>query len=215
MVVRDLPNVYEGIGFIGVALAGGLVMSAMYYSLVNLSGAHLNPAVTLAMLIDNRLEAKDLLPYFLAQFVGGFIGVGILYLIIGDHDSVGLVAGGFGCNGYGEASFAGLEATWAFVVEIMLSFCFVLTFLKISLDSRLQGASGIAIGLALAGVMIVGMPLTGASVNPARSLAPACFKGGMALTQVWVFVLAPLIGGAWAALCHLVMGDSVSEDDDL
>lgn len=189
-----------GIGFGGVltiALAFGLSIVACAYAIGNVSGCHINPAVSLGCFVAGKMNVKDLIGYVISQFIGGFIGAGMLYFIV---QSTTLEMGGFGTNGYGKASALGLSAFGAIVVEIILTFVFVLTILGVTSDAKCSNIAGIVIGLTLTFVHIIGIPLTGTSVNPARSIGVAFILGGTALKQSWVFLFAPLIGAALAAL---------------
>ena len=186
------------LGTVGIALAFGLAIIAMAYVIGNISGCHVNPAVSLAMAIDKRMSWKDFGFYVLAQCLGAILGIGILFLIklslTGD-----IVIQGFGANGFGAQSSVGINVWGALLTEIVLTFVFVYTVLGVTADERKSSIAGIVIGLTLAFVHILGINLTGTSVNPARSLAPALFSGLEAIKQVWVFIVAPFIGSALAA----------------
>ncbi len=188
-----------GLGNLGIALAFGLSIVAMAYVIGNISGCHINPAVSLAMLINKKISPKDFAFYVIAQVLGAILGIGILYAIV---NCCGLDVNlqGLGANGYGELSANSINLIGAILVEIVLTFVFVYTVLGVTSDESKASIAGIVIGLTLAFVHIMGIPLTGTSVNPARSLAPAIFLGGEALKQVWVFIVSPLIGAALAAV---------------
>lgn len=189
-----------GIGTLGVlaiAMAFGLSIVAMAYVIGNISGCHINPAVSLAMLINKKMSVKDFALYVVAQCLGAIAGIGILYAI-GSNSNLGVEA--LGANGFGDASAVGLNMWGAILVEIILTFVFIYTILGVTSDEKKGSVAGIVIGLTLAFVHIIGIPLTGTSVNPARSLAPAIFLGGEALKQVWVFIVAPFVGSALAAV---------------
>ena len=189
-----------GIGTLGVltiAMAFGLSIVAMAYVIGNISGCHINPAVSLAMLINKKMSVKDFVLYVVAQCLGAIAGIGILYAI-GSNSNLGVEA--LGANGFGDASAVGLNMGGAILVEIILTFVFIYTILGVTSDEKKGSVAGIVIGLTLAFVHIIGIPLTGTSVNPARSLAPAIFLGGEALKQVWVFIVAPFVGSALAAV---------------
>ncbi|MDR0767325.1 MAG: MIP family channel protein [Methanosarcinales archaeon] len=190
------------LGTLGIAMAFGLSIVAMAYVIGNISGCHINPAVSLGMLIDKRISPKDFVGYVVFQVIGAVIGIAILAFIINSADLGGFAATGLGQNGFGEASAVGLSMIGAFAVEIILTFVFVLAILGVTGNEKMSVVAGIVIGLVLVFVHIMGIPLTGTSVNPARSLAPALLMGGLALQQVWVFIIAPLIGGALAALVY-------------
>ena len=191
------------LGTVGIALAFGLSIVAMAYVIGDISGCHINPAVSIGMWIDGRLETKDLLAYIVFQCIGAVIGIALLAVIINSAPSLGgYMATGLGQNGFGSASSVGLDAVGAIVVEIILTFVFVFTVLGVTKKAENATVAGIVIGLTLAFVHIMGIPLTGTSVNPARSLAPALFLGGQALQQVWVFILAPVVGAVIAGLLY-------------
>ena len=188
-----LGNGMEGIGTTGIALAFGLTIVAAAYSIGTISGAHLNPAVSFGMWINKRISTMDLVYYILGQIVGGFIASFALLSI--------LKAEGHSVENLGQNSFGSLGAMGALTVEIILTFIFVLVALTVTSPKKGNASlAGIVIGLTLTMIHLVGIPLTGTSVNPARSLAPAVLAGGTALTEVWVFIIAPLVGGLLAAL---------------
>ena len=189
------------LGNLGIAMAFGLSIVAMAYVIGDISGCHVNPAVSIGMWIDGRLETKDLIMYIVFQCIGAIIGIALLALIINSAPSLGgYAATGLGQNGFGSASSVGLGVTGAIIVEITLTFVFVFAVLSVTKKAENGAVAGIVIGLTLAFVHILGIPLTGTSVNPARSLAPALFLGGQALQQVWVFILAPIVGAVIAGL---------------
>ena len=186
------------LGVVAIALAFGLAIVAAAYAIGPVSGCHVNPAVSLAMLISGKLSIRDFAGYVISQTAGAFAGSSVLYFIVANATSLA----GYGANGYGEQSAVGLNMTGALIVEVILTFVFVLTILGVTSDSKTSHMAGIVIGLTLTFVHIIGIPLTGTSVNPARSLAPAVFAGGPALSQVWVFIVAPFIGAALSALVY-------------
>lgn len=191
-----------GLGTMGVltiAMAFGLSIVAMAYVIGNISGCHINPAVSLAMLINKKMDVKDFIFYVIAQVLGAIAGIGLLYFI-GCNSNLGVES--LGANGFGEASAVGLNMWGALAVEVILTFVFIYTILGVTSDDKKGAVAGIVIGLTLAFVHIIGIPLTGTSVNPARSLAPAIFLGGEALKQVWVFIVAPFVGSAIAAFVY-------------
>lgn len=190
-----------GIGFLGVALAFGLAMLTMGYAVGHISGAHFNPAVTIGQLAGGRFPARDVLPYLLAQVGGAIVAAGILYTIASGAAGFTL-AGGFASNGYGAHSPGGYSLFASLVAEIVLTFGFVMVVLGAT-DLRAPiGFAPIAIGLAFTLVHLIGIPVTNVSVNPARSTGPALFVGGWALSQLWLFWLAPLLGGALAGVLY-------------
>ena len=184
------------LGTLGIALAFGLSIVAMAYVIGNISGCHINPAVSLAMLINKKMSLKDFIFYVLAQIVGAIIGIALLFAIL---KCSGMATSNLGQNGYGDASSVGINMGGAFLVEVILTFVFIYTILGVTSDESKASIAGIVIGLTLAFVHIMGIPLTGTSVNPARSLAPAIFLGGRAIAQVWVFLVAPFVGSALSA----------------
>ena len=191
------------LGTLGIALAFGLSIVAMAYVIGDISGCHINPAVSIGMWIDGRLESKDLVMYIIFQCIGAIIGIALLAAIINSAPMLGgYAATGLGQNGFGSASSVGLDVVGAIIVEIILTFVFVFTVLGVTKKAENGAVAGIVIGLTLAFVHIMGIPLTGTSVNPARSLAPALFLGGQALQQVWVFILAPIVGAVIAGFLY-------------
>ena len=189
----------QALGTLGIALAFGLSIVAMAYVIGNISGCHINPAVSLAMLINKKMSVKDFCFYVLSQVLGAILGIAILYAII-SCCGLTIEATGLGANGYAEASSTNINLVGALLVEVILTFVFIYTILGVTSDDKKSSVAGIVIGLTLAFVHIMGIPLTGTSVNPARSLAPAIFLGGTALQQVWVFIVAPFVGSALAAI---------------
>ncbi|MBQ9504000.1 MAG: MIP family channel protein [Lachnospiraceae bacterium] len=190
----------EGVlGILGIAFAFGLAFIAMAYTIGDVSGCHINPAVSLAMFLDGRMSLGDFLFYLLAQFLGGFAGAGILYIILICSE---LDAEVLGANGYGDLSYAGINLGGAIAVEFILTLIFVLVVLSVTARYEYIRQSGLIIGFALVLVHIFGLPLTGTGINPARSLGPAVFTGADALIQVWVFIVAPLLGAVAAAFLY-------------
>ena len=189
----------DTLGTLGIAMAFGLSIVAMAYVIGQVSGCHINPAVSLAMLINKKMDVKEFAFYVLSQVLGAIAGIALLYIIMGQ---AGLDVTSLGQNGFESASSVGLNMLGAIIVEIILTFVFIYTILGVTSNPKMSSVSGIVIGLTLAFVHIMGIPLTGTSVNPARSLAPALFVGGEALKQVWVFIVAPFIGSALAAVTY-------------
>lgn len=187
------------LGVLGIALAFGLSIIAMAYVIGNISGCHINPAVSLAMFISKKMTAKDFIGYVISQLLGAFAGIGLLYTIM-SNTNINIAVQGLGANGFDALSHVGLGMIGAIIVEILLTFVFIFTILGVTSDESKSSIAGVVIGLTLAFVHILGIPLTGTSVNPARSLAPAVFLGGEALSQVWVFIISPLVGAALAAI---------------
>ena len=187
--------VVSGGNLVATSLAFGLAIVASAYAIGGISGCHVNPAVSLAMLINKKISCKDFIFYVIAQVAGAFAGAGILYLIISNTD----LAMALGTNGYEALSATNITLLGAIVTEIVLTCIFVYTILGVTSDDKTSNIAGIVIGLTLTFVHLLGIGLTGTSVNPARSLAPAVIIGGTALKQVWVFIVAPFVGAALAA----------------
>ena len=184
-----------GIGFTGVALAFGLTVLTMVYALGYISGGHFNPAVSFGLVVGKRFPASELIPYVIAQVVGGIAAAGVLLVIASGKEGFDVHAG-FASNGYGLHSPGGYSALSAFVAEVVLTAFFLIVIMG-STDSRApKGFAGLAIGLCLTLIHLICIPVTNTSVNPARSTGPAIFAGGWALQQLWMFWVAPLIGGA-------------------
>ena len=188
------------LGTLGIAFAFGLSIVAMAYAIGNISGCHINPAVSLGVFLAGKMSGKDFCGYVLAQTVGAILAAFLLAVLITMANLGGISSTGLGANGYGIASAVGLPATGAFVVEVILTTVFVLTILGVTDGEKTGVIAGLVIGLTLTFVHIMGIPLTGTSVNPARSLGPALILGGLALKQVWLFIVAPFVGAALAAL---------------
>ena len=189
-----------GIGFYGVALAFGLTVLTMAYSIGHISGCHLNPAVTVGLWAGGRFPAKDILPYVIAQLVGGFLAALVLYLIASGKADWSLAEKGLAANGYGAHSPGGYNLTSGLVAEIVLTFMFLIIILG-STDRRAPaGFAPLAIGLALTLIHLISIPVTNTSVNPARSTGPALFAGGPYVAQLWLFWLAPILGAVGAGL---------------
>jgi aquaporin Z len=188
-------------------MAFGLSIVAMAYVIGNVSGCHINPAVSLAMLINKKMSFKDFIFYVIAQIAGAFAGIGILYGIMACA-GMDVAEFGLGANGFGELSAVNLNVWGAIIVEVVLTFVFIYTILGVTSDEKKGSVAGIVIGLCLTFVHILGIKLTGTSVNPARSLAPAVLLGGEALSQVWVFIVAPFIGSALAAFAYKFLNES-------
>jgi aquaporin Z len=193
------PNV--GIGLHGVSLAFGLTVLTMAYAVGHVSGCHLNPAVTLGLVVAKRFPSKELLPYWGAQVLGGAVGAGILYLIASGQAGFSL-AGGFASNGYADHSPGGYSLTAALVCEVVMTFAFLVVILGSTDPRSPAGFAPIAIGLCLTLIHLISIPVTNTSVNPARSTGPALFVGGWALRQLWLFWVAPLLGAALAGLAY-------------
>jgi len=184
-----------GIGFAGVALAFGLTVLTMAFAIGHISGCHLNPAVSLGLVVGKRFPASELIPYVVAQVLGGIAGAGVLYVIASGKAAFD-VSSGFAANGYGVHSPDGYSMTAGLVAEVVLTFFFLLIIMGATDKRAPQGFAPIAIGFGLTLIHLIGIPVTNLSVNPARSTGPAVFVGGWALAQLWLFWVAPAIGGA-------------------
>jgi len=196
-----------GIGFVGVSLAFGLTVLTMAFAIGHISGCHLNPAVSVGLVAGKRFPASELFPYVIAQVLGGIAGAGVLYVIASGKAGFS-VAGGFASNGYGEHSPGGYSLLACLVAEIVLTFFFLMVIMG-STDKRApQGFAPIAIGLCLTLIHLIGIPVTNLSVNPARSTGPAVFVGGWAVSQLWLFWVAPIVGAAVAgAVYNMLFGE--------
>lgn len=194
-----------GIGLLGVSFAFGLTVLTMAYAIGHISGCHLNPAVSVGLCIGRRFPARDLLPYVLAQVVGGIVAAALLYFIASGKPGFSL-AGGLAANGYEDHSPGGYSMSAALIAEVVLTFMFLLIILG-STDRRApQGFAPLAIGLGLTLIHLIGIPVTNLSVNPARSTGPAVIVGGWALAQLWLFWLAPIAGGILGGILYLALG---------
>jgi aquaporin Z len=191
-----------GIGFAGVALAFGLTVLTMAFAIGHISGCHLNPAVSIGLFVGKRFTGGELLPYIVAQVAGAIAGSGVLYVIASGKPGFSL-AGGFASNGYGAHSPGGYSLLACFVAEVVLTAFFLLIILGATDERAPKGFAPIAIGLGLTLIHLVGIPVTNTSVNPARSTGPALFAGGWALSQLWLFWLAPIIGAILGGIISL------------
>ncbi|MBE2277730.1 MAG: aquaporin Z [Rhodobacteraceae bacterium] len=195
-------NGTEGVGLTGIALAFGLTIVAVAYGLGAISGAHLNPAVSLGMRLAGRMDTSAFVLYVVAQVVGAILGAAVLYLIASGGEGYDLAVNGLGANGYGPGYGGGYNLVSALLFEVVATFVFVTVILGATHGLAPKGFAGLAIGLALTMIHLVGIKITGTSVNPARSIGPALFVGGDALRHLWVFLAAPLVGGALAGWLH-------------
>jgi aquaporin Z len=192
VLAAAFPNL--GIGFVGVALAFGLTVLTMAYAIGHISGCHLNPAVSFGLLAGKRFAAGDLFAYLIAQILGGVAGAGVLYLIASGKAGFDL-SGGFASNGYGAHSPGGYSLAACFIAEVVLTFAFLWIIMGATDKRAPAGFAPIAIGFGLTLIHLIGIPVTNLSVNPARSTGPAVFVGGWALQQLWLFWVAPILGG--------------------
>jgi aquaporin Z len=193
------------VGFLGVAFAFGLTVVAMAYGIGNISGAHLNPAVSVGAFCAGRMNAKDLGVYIVAQIIGGILAAALLAFIVAQY---GGTKGVFAANGYGElfqgaAGYVNLSAAGAFVAELVLTFIFLIVILGVTDSRSVKGFAGLAIGLTLTLIHLISIPLTNTSVNPARSISQAIFSdNSLAMSQLWIFIVAPVLGAAIAAFVY-------------
>ncbi|MBN2530424.1 MAG: aquaporin Z [Deltaproteobacteria bacterium] len=199
-----------GIGFVGVSLAFGLTVVTMAYAVGHISGCHLNPAVSVGLWAGGRFDKKELLPYIVAQVLGGIAGAGILFVIA--SGKAGFEPGGFAANGYGEHSPGGYGLTAALVTEVVMTFMFLLIILGATHSKAPAGFAGLAIGLGLSLIHLISIPVTNTSVNPARSTSQAIFVGDWALGQLWLFWVAPIVGAALAGLVYRILSPEKSSD---
>ena len=200
---NGIPDV-NGVGLLGIAFAFGLSVLAMVYAIGHISGCHINPAISVAMVVAGRMKAKEAAVYVVAQIIGAIIGAGVLYLIVTNQ-----IAGfemkpyALGSNGWGVGYLGEFNTLAAFVAEFIFTFIFLLVILGSTSTKNINGGfAGLAIGLSLTSIHIVGIKITGVSVNPARSIGPAIFAGGAAISQLWLFIVAPILGGVVAAVVH-------------
>ena len=205
VLAAGFPDV--GIGLLGVSFAFGLTVMTMAFAIGHISGCHLNPAVTLGLVAGGRHPAKEAPAYIVAQVIGAIAGAGVLYLIATGTTGSGAsasfdVAAGFASNGFGEHSPGGYTLVAALIAEVVLTFVFLMIIMGATDKRAPAGFAPIAIGLGLTLIHLIGIPVTNLSVNPARSTGPALFVGGWAVAQLWVFWLAPIVGGVLAGLAY-------------
>nr|WP_319400543.1 aquaporin Z [uncultured Carboxylicivirga sp.] len=200
VLAAAFPDV--GIGLLGVSLAFGLSVLTMAYGIGHISGAHLNPAVTVGLWVGGRMDKKDVVPYIISQCVGAIIAAGVLYVIATGNGSE---IGGFAANGYGEHSPGGYSMIAAIVSEFVMTMIFLIVIMGATDDAAPKGFGGIAIGLTLTLIHLISIPVTNTSVNPARSLSQALFVGDWALAQLWLFIVIPIAGAAVGALIYKAM----------
>lgn len=208
VLAAAFPNV--GIGLLGVSFAFGLTVLTMAYAIGHVSGCHLNPAVTVGLIVGKRFPAKEALPYIIAQVVGAVAGAGILFVIASGKAGFS-TAGGFASNGFGEHSPGQYSMLAALTAEVVLTFVFLFVILGATDKRAPAGFAPIAIGLCLTLIHLIGIPVTNLSVNPARSTGPAVFVGGWALSQLWLFWVAPIVGGALAGVVYPVVAGQSSD----
>lgn len=201
VLAAGFPNV--GIGLAGVSLAFGLTVLTGIYAFGHISGGHFNPAVSVGLWVGGRFNAKELFSYIAAQILGGLVAAAILYVITTGNGSA---IGNFAANGYGEHSPGGYSLTSALITEIVMTFMFLIVILGATDKKAPAGFAGLAIGLALTLIHLISIPVTNTSVNPARSISQAVFVGGWAVEQLWLFILAPIVGAAFAGIVYKYIG---------
>jgi aquaporin Z len=192
-------------GVVATALAFGLTLLGLAYVLGPISGCHVNPAVTMGALLAGRIPIVEAIGYWIAQFIGGFLGALVLWATFSSSPLYNRTHTGLGTDGWGPASHIHIGAGGAFLAEVVLTALFVFVILGVTSETANAATAGVVIGLTLTVVHLIGIPITGTSVNPARSLGPALIVGGLALHQVWLFIVAPLVGGAVAAAAHTLL----------
>ncbi|MGD8120701.1 aquaporin Z [Vibrio sp. TRT 2004] len=200
VLAAGFPDV--GIGLLGVSLAFGLTVLTMAFAIGDISGCHLNPAVTIGLWAGGRFEGRNVLPYIVAQVIGGLIAATVLYFIATGQSGFDVAASGFAANGYGEHSPGQYSLTAALLTEVVMTMMFLIIIMGATDKRAPQGFAPIAIGLGLTLIHLISIPVTNTSVNPARSTAVAVFVGDWATTQLWLFWLAPIVGAALGALAY-------------
>ena len=209
VLAAGIPGV--GIGYMGVAFAFGLTVLTMVYAIGPISGCHLNPAVSFGLWAGRRFPAAELAPYIIAQVLGAIAGAGVLYLIASGGPGFEL-SNGFASNGYGAHSPGGYALAACLVTEVVMTFMFLMIILGATDKRAPQGFAGIAIGLGLTLIHLISIPVTNTSVNPARSTGPAIFVGGWAVSQLWLFWVAPIVGALLAGFAYRwLIGDDSSQ----
>jgi len=189
-----------GVGLLGISFAFGLSVVAMAYAIGHISGCHINPAITIGMVVARRMKASESIGYIIAQILGAIAGAGILFVIAGGKPGFDISATGLGQNGYDTASPQHYSLMSGFIAEVVFTAIFLLVIFGSTSTKNIHGGfAGLAIGLSLVLIHIVGIPVTGVSVNPARSIGPAIFVGGTAISQLWLFIIAPVLGSIIAA----------------
>jgi len=205
VLAAAFPDV--GIGLLGVSLAFGLTVLTMAFAIGHISGCHLNPAVSIGLYVGRRFEAKELVPYIIAQVLGGIAAGGVLYLIASGKAGFDVTAG-FASNGYGEHSPGGYSLVSAFITEVVMTCMFLIIILGATDERAPQGFAPIAIGLGLTLIHLISIPITNTSVNPARSTGVALYAGGWAISQLWLFWIAPIIGAVFGGIVYRFLGSN-------
>ncbi|MEZ8806866.1 aquaporin Z [Vibrio atlanticus] len=206
VLAAAFPDV--GIGLLGVSLAFGLTVLTMAFAIGHISGCHLNPAVTIGLWSGGRFDAKDVAPYIIAQVIGGIIAGGVLFVIASGQAGFDAAASGFASNGYGEHSPGGYSLTAALVCEVVMTMVFLFVIMGATDSKAPAGFAPIAIGLCLTLIHLISIPVTNTSVNPARSTGVAVFVGDWAISQLWLFWVAPIIGAVIGAMIYKAVRDS-------
>ncbi|MEZ5938915.1 MAG: aquaporin Z [Hyphomonadaceae bacterium] len=204
----------EHVGQLGIAFAFGLAIVAMAYGIGPISGCHVNPAVSLGVFIAGRMSAAEMVQYWVVQVLGAIVGAGVLYVIASGAPGFEMGEWALGSNGWGEGYLGEFSMTAALVFEIVATFLFLVVILGSTHSAAPYGFAGLAIGLTLAVIHIVGIQVTGVSVNPARSIGPAVFAQGAALSQLWLFIVAPLIGAALAGVLFRIKTLEAGDQDE-
>jgi len=199
------------VGFLGIAFAFGLSVLVMVYAIGPISGCHINPAITIAMLVNGKISGKDAGIYIICQCIGAIIAAALLLAVMTGLPGYTIAVNGLGQNGYGDASPAGFSMMSGLIAEVVLTFIFLIVIFGATSKAAPAGFAGMAIGLSLTLIHIVGIPVTGVSVNPARSIGPALLVGGTAISQLWLFIIAPIVGAVLAAFVwKYLLEESVS-----
>jgi aquaporin Z len=197
----------SGLGLLGISFAFGLAVVAMAYTIGGISGCHINPAITVAMLVAGKIKSKDAVGYIIAQMIGALAGAGILYVIASGQSNFKMGEWALGSNGWGEGYLGDYSVTAAFITEAVFTFIFLYVILNVTSKHGNSQMAGLAIGVTLVLIHLVAIPITGTSVNPARSFGPAIFAKGKALSQLWLFFAAPVAGAIAAALVWKITGE--------
>jgi aquaporin Z len=200
------PSGPSGLGLLGISLAFGLAVVAMAYAIGPISGCHINPAISIAMVVAGKMSAKDAAGYVVAQIAGAIAGAGVLYLLVSNQAGYTQLGDwALGSNGWGEGYLGNYSTVGAFIAEVVMTCLFLLVILGTTAKQANPTMAGLAIGISLVLIHMVAIPITGTSVNPARSIGPALFAGGKALSQLWLFIVAPIIGGVLGAIIWRTM----------
>lgn len=197
----------SGLGLLGISLSFGLAVVVMAYSIGGISGCHINPAITIAMLVAGKINSKDAVGYIIAQLAGAVLGSGILYSIASGQPGFKMGEWALGANGWGDGYLGAYGVTAAFITESVLTFLFLYVIFNVTSKHGNSNMAGLTIGITLVLIHLIAIPITGTSVNPARSFGPAIFAGGKALAQLWLFIAAPIIGGIAAAIVWKLTGE--------